>query len=461
MLKYNEKLYTLRKDTEVNDKEMLEKSEKITTDEMLGAQDAPQSGELSNNTDSQFNIEAPAEAKKPRKRTVKAKSEESSSPEDEKPSEAKKPRKRTAKPKTEEISESGVTTASPTEITQGGSDEAKPKKRTAKNSSSGTAESIIAVESVEINTEAKPLSPDMHEADAVEIAEEATEDSVHQLFSASTYITDDAEHDQNSLLGSSEVEETDETEEIIPPDELFAKRDTAASVAEDIAEGGCKDESAEDDAPVDGDGQYIIPELEEYGESLTEKYAEEAPPEKYDPRKPRKIDGRFDLIELFVFTLLAVMIITSFFFRHSVVQGDSMQNTLQDEEHLIISDFFYTPERGDVVVCEDHTAILNSPIVKRVIAVGGDHVKITRTAVFVNGKMLEEDYVYIDPFAIPYYYEPLELTVPKGEIFVMGDHRNNSTDSRDLIRLGTISEDAVLGKVLLRFYPFDKFGTVQ
>ena len=138
-----------------------------------------------------------------------------------------------------------------------------------------------------------------------------------------------------------------------------------------------------------------------------------------------------------------------------------MQNTLQNEEHLIISDFFYTPERGDVVVCEDHTAILNTPIVKRVIAVGGDHVKITRTAVFVNGKMLLEDYVYIDPFAIPYYYEPLELTVPEGEIFVMGDHRNNSTDSRDLIRLGTISEDAVLGKVLLIFYPFDKFGTVQ
>lgn len=435
MLKYNEKLYTLRKDTEVNDKEMLEKSEKITTDEMLGAQDAPQSGELSNNTDSQFNIEAPAEAKKPRKRTVKAKSEESSSPEDEKLTEAKKPRKRT----------SNKTSATDT---------------VGEDTSSVTAESIIAVESVEINTEAKPLSPDMHEADAVEIAEEATEDYVHQLFSASTYITDDAEHDQNSLLGSSEVEETDETEEIIPPDELFAKRDTAASIAEDIAEGDCTDESAED-APVDGDGQYIIPELEEHGESLTEKYAEEAPPEKYDPKKPRKIDGRFDLIELFVFTLLAVMIITSFFFRHSVVQGDSMQNTLQNEEHLIISDFFYTPERGDVVVCEDHTAILNTPIVKRVIAVGGDHVKITRTAVFVNGKMLSEDYVYIDSFAIPYYYEPLELTVPEGEIFVMGDHRNNSTDSRDLIRLGTISEDAVLGKVLLRFYPFDKFGTVQ
>ena len=441
MLKYNEKLYTLRKDTEVNDKEMLEKSEKITTDEMLGAQDAPQSGELSNNTDSQFNIEAPAEAKKPRKRTVKAKSEESSSPEDEKLTEAKKPRKRTVKPKTEEVSESGGNTASPTEIAQDGNDEAKPKKRAAKKSSadkptedlndsslssdaidsiegivkkkprkrtsnktsatdtvgedtsSVTAESIIAVESVEINTEAKPLSPDMHEADAVEIAEEATEDYVHQLFSASTYITDDAEHDQNSLLGSSEVEETDETEEIIPPDELFAKRDTAASIAEDIAEGDCTDELAED-APVDGDGQYIIPELEEHGESLTEKYAEEAPPEKYDPKKPRKIDGRFDLIELFVFTLLAVMIITSFFFRHSVVQGDSMQNTLQNEEHLIISDFFYTPERGDVVVCEDHTAILNTPIVKRVIAVGGDHVKITRTAVFVNGKMLLELFLW-------------------------------------------------------------------
>jgi signal peptidase I len=166
-------------------------------------------------------------------------------------------------------------------------------------------------------------------------------------------------------------------------------------------------------------------------------------------------------MELFVFTLLAVMIITTFFFRHSVVKGDSMKNTLYDGEHLIISDFFYTPERGDIIVCQDYTAELNTPIIKRVIAVGGDEIRITTTAVYVNGEMLKEDYVYIDDYAKPYRYTPMRLTVPEGEVFVMGDHRNDSMDSRYLTELGTVSEDAILGKVLLRFYPFSKFGTVE
>ena len=156
------------------------------------------------------------------------------------------------------------------------------------------------------------------------------------------------------------------------------------------------------------------------------------------------------------------MIITSFFFRHSVVQGDSMMNTLQNGEHLIISDFFYTPQRGDIIVCQDYTAKLNTPIVKRVIAVGGDTIRITKTEIYVNGEPENDYYVFIDPYAMPYFYEPMEeMTIPEGEIFVMGDHRNNSKDSRDQEDLGTISEDAVLGKVLLRFYPFDKFGPVK
>lgn len=175
----------------------------------------------------------------------------------------------------------------------------------------------------------------------------------------------------------------------------------------------------------------------------------------YDPDRPRRVDGFFDFVELFIFTLVLVLLLTSFFFRHSVVDGGSMLNTLHDGEHLITSDLFYTPQRGDIVVCEVELRGQLTRIIKRVIAVSGDRVVIREGAVFVNGERLEENYVYLD--VLYYRYEALDITVPEGEIFVMGDHRNNSTDSREF---GCVREDAVLGKVIFRFFPFDKWGTV-
>ncbi len=191
----------------------------------------------------------------------------------------------------------------------------------------------------------------------------------------------------------------------------------------------------------------------------SEKEEEEKEQEPYNPEKPRRIDTRFDFIELFVFTLAIVMLITSFIFRHSIVEGPSMENTLFEGEHLIISDLFYTPEYGDIIVCQDYTTNIKTPIVKRVIALGGDRVKITKAGdIYINGELLLEGYVYIDDRG--FEYKAIELTVPEGEIFVMGDHRNESTDSRDP-HVGTISVDAVLGKVLLRIYPLDRFGRVD
>ena len=194
---------------------------------------------------------------------------------------------------------------------------------------------------------------------------------------------------------------------------------------------------------------------------IKQKY-EDPDRERYDQNRPRKIDGRFDFLELFVFTLLAVILLTTFVFRHSVVEGPSMQNTLQNGEHLIISNLFYTPEKGDIIVCQDRETGHENPIVKRIIATEGDTIEILPDGrVYVNDELLIEDYVFLD--GIDPFMGLEKTTVPEGTVFVMGDHRNRSSDSRNSKSDGPVfvREEAILGKVILRFYPFDRFGKVD
>lgn len=196
-------------------------------------------------------------------------------------------------------------------------------------------------------------------------------------------------------------------------------------------------------------------------QTVYEPSDDEEPTERaYDPEKPRFIDSVFEFVELFTMTLAAVFILTTFFFKHSIVDGGSMENTLHHEEHLIISDFLYTPKRGDVVVFQDYSTGYKNALVKRVIAIEGDTVKVDANGnVTVNGEELFEEYVYVDG-AFPSGYIGRECVVPKGEVFVLGDHRNASSDSVSFAD-PTISVDSILGKVLLRIYPFDVFGPVD
>ena len=170
--------------------------------------------------------------------------------------------------------------------------------------------------------------------------------------------------------------------------------------------------------------------------------------------------------EIFVLAICFVVILFSFCFRLCTVDGASMENTLYEGESLIVSNLFYKPEAGDIIVFHQ-TGELNEPVVKRVIAVEGekvhvvyfkDYMTITVTDADGNERTLEESYMkYEGPLL---YMTETEYTVPENCLFVLGDNRNNSKDSRHP-HIGMVDERRVLGKVVLRLKPLDRLGFVN
>lgn len=167
----------------------------------------------------------------------------------------------------------------------------------------------------------------------------------------------------------------------------------------------------------------------------------------------------FEWIQCIVVALVVSIVIFLFFGRTVGVIGGSMETTLFEGDRLLISDLFYTPENGDIVVLRQ-PSFRDEPIVKRVIAVGGQTVDIDfeNAIVYVDGKALDEP--YLQDFS---YFESQDfdrqITVPEGCIFVLGDNRNASTDSRT-DAIGCVDVRNVLGKVLWRITPLDSFGSV-
>ena len=173
----------------------------------------------------------------------------------------------------------------------------------------------------------------------------------------------------------------------------------------------------------------------------------------------------FDILELFVIAICIVILFFTFGARLCRVQGDSMLQTLHNSEMLVVSDFAYTPKQGDIVVfhqTHESSSRLNEAIVKRVIATEGQHVYIDYATAevyvsddgeFDESDILKEDYDYIDNgygvITDPYYARDKTYVVPEGCIFVLGDNRNNSLDSRSY-EIGMVDERRILGRVLFR-----------
>ena len=173
----------------------------------------------------------------------------------------------------------------------------------------------------------------------------------------------------------------------------------------------------------------------------------------------------FEVLETLVLTVLIFFGIQTFVAQPFKVQQSSMERTLLPEQYVLVdklSPRWDTYGIGDIIVFtppDSWSQGSQVPFIKRVIGVAGDEVELREGLVYVNGVQLDEPYIFMDDVGVPQETLPApggatRWLVPSGEIFVMGDHRQNSADSRNF---GPIQAEHVVGRAWLRYWPFDTF----
>lgn len=169
-----------------------------------------------------------------------------------------------------------------------------------------------------------------------------------------------------------------------------------------------------------------------------------------DKMKDMKAADVFYLV--FVTMTIAVTVSFLFFVQNVKVAGASMDSTLANGDLLVASRSNKDIQRGDIVVVD--STVLNEAIIKRVIAVAGDEFTFKDNVVFVNGEKIDESYIHEEMVGNPDF----TITIPEGTVWVMGDNRNNSGDSRFI---GAVPMEEVSGEVMARFFPFTSIDSAK
>lgn len=167
------------------------------------------------------------------------------------------------------------------------------------------------------------------------------------------------------------------------------------------------------------------------------------------------------LIDVIIAVILAAIVL--FFIRPTIVKQTSMENTLHENDYMIMARQAYRshdPQRGDIIIFQstmpDESTGRDKLLIKRVIGLPGDDISIIDDQLYINGEAYEEDYLkdgYTPAFEIP--AEGETCTVPENNYFVMGDNRAGSIDSRRS-EVGCVDRSQIQGKVVLRLFPFNK-----
>ena len=176
-----------------------------------------------------------------------------------------------------------------------------------------------------------------------------------------------------------------------------------------------------------------------------------------------------EIVETLALTLIIFFVIQNFVAQPYKVQQESMEHTLLPEQYVLVDKLtprFDTYKRGDIVVFtppEDWVQDNGTPFIKRVIGVSGDTVEIRDGDVLINGTKIDEPYLFAEapgdpPQSTTADPDQSKWIIPEGELFLMGDHRQNSADSR---AFGPVPIANVIGRAWLRYWPIDTFGVLQ
>lgn len=178
------------------------------------------------------------------------------------------------------------------------------------------------------------------------------------------------------------------------------------------------------------------------------------------PRELRIRKEIYDWIQCLITALIICVVLFVFFIRVIDVSGTSMNPTLQNGDKMLVSNIFYKPHQGDVVVFKKDSYDENKALVKRVIATEGQEVNIDFASgtVYIDGTPIEEDYINELTYTKLDFIGP--QVVPDGCVFVMGDNRNMSTDSRKA-EIGMIDSRLILGRAYAVIFPLNDFGWIK